>query len=96
MESTANPPGFVSDAGMNADTGIRLPWGFTTRTPGQVADAVVRAVRDNRGEIDVASVTARVVADLANLAPGIAARAGRAIGADDLALQFEERQADKR
>ena len=89
-------PGFVSDAGMNADTGIRLPRGFTTRTPGQVADAVVRAVRENRGEIDVASWTARVVADLANLAPELAARAGRVVGADRLAAQYAERQADKR
>jgi len=38
----------------------------------------------------------RVGADLANLAPGLAERAGRVIGADRLALQFEERQADKR
>ena len=89
-------PGFVSDAGMFADTMISLPRGLTTRTSGQVADAVVRAVVENRGEINVAALTMRLGADLANLAPGLAERAGRAIGADRLALQFEERQADKR
>jgi hypothetical protein len=57
---------------------------------------VVRAIAQNRGEINVAALTMRVGADLANLAPGLAERAGRVIGADRLALQFEERQADKR
>ena len=89
-------PGFVSDAGMFADTKIRLPWGLTTRTPEEVAGAVVRAIVENRGEINVAALTMRVGADIANLAPGLAARAGRLIGADRLALRFEERQADKR
>ena len=89
-------PGFVSDAGMFADTKIRLPRGLTTRTPEQVTEAVVRAVRENRGETDVASLTMRLGADLANLAPALAARAGRIIGADRLARQFEARQADKR
>jgi short-subunit dehydrogenase len=89
-------PGFVSDAGMFADTGITLPWGVTTCTPGQVADAVVRAIVENRGEVDVASLAMRLGADLAGVAPALAARATRALGGDRLARQFEERQADKR
>jgi uncharacterized protein len=89
-------PGFVSAAGMYADTTIKLPRGLTTRTPGQVADAVVRAVVENRGEVNVAALAMRLGADFANLAPALAVRAGRVIGADRLALQFEEQQADKR
>jgi short-subunit dehydrogenase len=89
-------PGFVSAAGMYADTKINLPWGLSTRTPEQVAGAVVRAVVENRGEVNVAALTMRLGADVASLAPALAARASRALGADRLALQFEERQADKR
>ena len=89
-------PGFVSDAGMFADTGITLPWGVTTCTPGQVADAVVRAIAENRGEVSVASLAMRVGADFAGLAPALAARATRALGGERLARQFEERQANKR
>src|ERR1019366_1948387 len=50
-------PGFVSEAGMYADTNIILPRGVTTRTPAQVADALVRAIVENRAEINVASLT---------------------------------------
>jgi len=89
-------PGFVSDSGMLADTGITLPRWLTTRTSAQVADAVVRAIATNRAETDVATLTMRVGAQLANLAPELAARAGRALGATRLAAQFEERQASKR
>jgi uncharacterized protein len=89
-------PGFVREAGMFADTGITLPRGMSTSTPAQVADAVVRAIVANRGEIDVASPLMRFGADFANLAPGIAARAGRIVRADALSLEFEQRQAHKR
>jgi short-subunit dehydrogenase len=89
-------PGFIDDAGMYADTAIKLPRGMSTCTSAQVADAVVRAIVRNRGEIDVASPAMRLGADAANLAPALAARVGRLIGADELALEFERRQADKR
>jgi short-subunit dehydrogenase len=89
-------PGFVSEAGMYATTQIKLPLGVSTRTPEQVAAAVVRAIAEDRGEIDVASVTMRLGADFANFAPGLAARASRALGGERLALEFEQRQVDKR
>lgn len=89
-------PGFVSEAGLFADTGIVLPRGFSTRTPAQVADAVAEAIVRNRGEVSVASLPTRVGADIANLAPGLAMRVARLIRADRLARQFEDRQADKR
>src|SRR4051794_3159185 len=39
-------PGFISEAGMLADSGVRLPRWVGTRTPEQVADAVVRGIED--------------------------------------------------
>ena len=42
-------PGFVREAGMFADTGATLPPGVGTVTPEAVADAVVRAIRQEQG-----------------------------------------------
>jgi short-subunit dehydrogenase len=86
-------PGFVSKAGMFAETGVALPRGLSTRTPEQVADAIVRAILENRGEVEVAALTMRLGADIANLAPGLAARASRVIGGERLALELERRRA---
>ncbi|MGD1051168.1 MAG: SDR family NAD(P)-dependent oxidoreductase [Solirubrobacteraceae bacterium] len=85
-------PGFVSQAGMFAETGVKLPRGLSTRTPEQVADAVVRAILEDRGEIEVAALTMRLGADIANLAPGLAARASRVIGGERLALELERQR----
>ena len=52
-------PGFISDAGMLADSGVRLPRWVGTRTPEQVADAVVRGIEGDRAEIDVAPLSLR-------------------------------------
>ncbi|HLW96443.1 MAG TPA: SDR family NAD(P)-dependent oxidoreductase [Solirubrobacteraceae bacterium] len=89
-------PGFIASAGMYADTAIKLPRGMSAVPMARVIDAIIRAIESDRGEIDVASLPMRVGADVANLAPGLAARVGRVIGASDLALQFEERQSEKR
>jgi short-subunit dehydrogenase len=89
-------PGFVAESGMYATTQVKLPFYVATRSPEQVASAVVAAIRENRAEIDVASLTMRLGADFANLAPTLAARASRALGGERLALEFERRQADKR
>ena len=51
------------------DTGTRLPPGVGTVSPADVADAVVRAIERNRGEIDVAPVGLRAGAKAAGLAP---------------------------
>jgi short-subunit dehydrogenase len=62
-------PGFVRDAGMFADTGATLPFGVATVSPDQVARAVVRAIKSNRAEVDVAPVPLRVGALIGSLAP---------------------------
>ncbi len=89
-------PGFVSDAGMYADTGIKLPPGVGTRTPEQVAAAVVRAVERNRAEIDVAPLLLRAGGVFGGLMPELVARANRLGGAGHVAAEFESAQIGKR
>ena len=62
-------PGFVSDAGMYADSGAKLPRGVGTSKPRAVSDAVVKAITHDRGEIVVAPVAMRFSAAFAGLAP---------------------------
>jgi short-subunit dehydrogenase len=89
-------PGFVSDAGMFADAGVRLPPGVGTRTPAQVAAAVVRAVERNRAEIDVAPLPMRLGAIAGGLAPQLAARVTRLGGGDRIASALASGQRRKR
>lgn len=89
-------PGFVSEAGLFADTGIKLPVYVRTRSPEQVADAVVRAVERNRGDTDVAPFAMRVSGWLAALVPDMVAASGRRLGSIHIADQLAERQRPKR
>ena len=47
-------PGFIREAGMFPESGAKLPRGVGTRTPEDVASAVVEGIEKNRAEIDVA------------------------------------------
>lgn len=78
-------PGFISESGMFAEAEVELPRGVGTRTPEQVAQAVIRAIEHNRAEIDVAPLPLRVGANLAGLAPELAARMSRMMGGDRVA-----------
>jgi short-subunit dehydrogenase len=89
-------PGFVSDAGLFADAGVELPRGVGTRTPEQVADAVVRVIVRDRAEVDVAPLMVRGLTAFASLAPGIAATMGRRMGAEKLSDEMAAAQTDKR
>jgi len=89
-------PGFIREEGMYARTDIVLPRGIGSRTPGQVTDAVIRAIEHDRGEITVAPAVLGLGASLATLAPELAAWASRRGGGERLSLEFEERQADRR
>ena len=89
-------PGFIRDAGFFADTGIELPRGIGTRSPEDVARAVVRAIEHDRGELDVAPLGLRVGAIVAGLAPEVAAGVSRRLGGEAVAREFEEAQRDKR
>lgn len=89
-------PGFVSDAGMFADTGVELPRGVGTSTPEQVADVVAMAVERNRGEVDVAPLPMRLGTAFAGLAPEVSARVARRAGAGKISSEMSESQGQKR
>lgn len=89
-------PGFISDAGMFADSGVKLPPGIGTKTPEEVAAAVVRGIEEDIGEIDVAPLPVRLGAKLAGLAPEISATVTRRLGGDKVAADLVEAQRDRR
>jgi uncharacterized protein len=90
-------PGFIRDAGMFAEAGeIKLPPGVGTRTPEDVARAVVMGLEKNRGEIDVASLMLRFSSTFAGAAPETAARLARLLGSDEVAHQMDAGQRVKR
>lgn len=88
-------PGFVSEAGMFAESGVKLPPGVGTRTPKQVAAAVLRAVERNRAEVDVAPLGLRVGAWVGGVAPGLAATLQRIGGGDRIAEDLASGQRKK-
>jgi uncharacterized protein len=89
-------PGFVREAGMFADAGVRLPRWVGTATPEAVAAAVVRGIEQDRAEIDVAPLRLRVGATLGSLAPVTAGRIQRRLGSAKIASATAEGQRDKR
>ncbi len=96
-------PGFISEAGMFADAQvslaeghIKLPPGVSTRTPEQVAAAVIKAIERNRAELDVAPALVRLGATFAGAAPQLAAVASRLMGSSRIAGEVAEGQRDKR
>ena len=89
-------PGFISDAGMFADSGVRLPPGVGTRTPEQVAAAVLRAVERNRAEVTVAPLTLRLGSDIASFAPTLSAAFQRLAGGAKVARAVSVGQSEKR
>jgi short-subunit dehydrogenase len=89
-------PGFVSDAGLFAESGVRLPPWVGTRTPEQVAAAVVRGIEQERAELDVAPLGLRIGTRIAGLAPITAARVQRRLGSERIADALAEAQRGKR
>ena len=89
-------PGFISEAGLFADAGVKLPPGVGMPSPGAVADALIGAVERNRAEVDVAPVGLRVGARIGGVAPGLAASAIRLARGERIASQLAEGQRDKR
>lgn len=66
-------PGFITGEGMFAarerEHGLRVPAAVGTSTPGQVAHAIVRALRDDRAEILVSPGPVRLLQAFNQLAP---------------------------
>jgi len=89
-------PGFISDAGLYYDSGMQLPKGVGTRTPGQVANAVAAGITKGPAEIDVAPMLLRVGSWLFGIAPSLTTAIQRGLGGDRLAAEVAEGQRSKR
>ena len=89
-------PGFISEAGMYADAEVKLPLGIGTRTPEDVARAVLGAIERNRGEVDVAPLALRAGTTFASLAPDLAGSLARRLGSDEVSRKMADGQSDKR
>ncbi len=79
---TAVAPGYVTEAGMWAAWGLPAPRLGGAVTPGRVARAVLRAVRDNPQEIIVRSTPTRPLHALAALRPELAGQLLKVMGID--------------
>jgi short-subunit dehydrogenase len=86
-------PGFIRDAGMHHDSGVKLPPYVGTKSPDDVARAVIRAIERDRGEIDVAPLGLRVGTAIGAMAPEVAATVQRKLGATKVTDQYEDAQA---
>ncbi|MEA2478490.1 MAG: hypothetical protein QOJ07_412 [Thermoleophilaceae bacterium] len=89
-------PGFISDAGMFADSGVKLRAGVGTRSPDQVARAVVQGIESNRSEIDVAPLTLRAGAWAAGVSQKAVQRVQRIAGGQEMSERLADGQRDKR
>jgi short-subunit dehydrogenase len=89
-------PGFIRDAGLFHDSGGQVPAYVGTKTPEDVAKAVVSAIEDDRAEVVVAPPFLRIGSAVAGLAPDLAARAQRRLGADQIASSVTAGQRAKR
>jgi short-subunit dehydrogenase len=89
-------PGFIRDAGMFAESGGKLPPYIGTKRPLDVARAVVKAIEQNRAELDVAPLPLRAGTILAGLAPGPVGAVQRRLGAAATSARIGSGQTDKR
>jgi short-subunit dehydrogenase len=89
-------PGFIREAGMFDDAGVKLPRGTGTKSPQDVAKATLRAIVRNKGEVDVAPLALKLGATFSGIAPELAATVTRKAGGDEIAAQFEAGQLEKR
>jgi NADP-dependent 3-hydroxy acid dehydrogenase YdfG len=89
-------PGFIRDAGMFADTKVVLPRGAGTRSPEDVAAAVLRAIREDPAELTVASFEQSFGALLAGVSHPLVASIQRLLGGATIAKEIAAAQAHKR
>ncbi len=89
-------PGFIREAGMFHDSGVKSPPGLGTTSPGKVANAVVTAITRDRNEVEPATLRLRLVSAIAYRHPELAARVGRRGGAAKIADDLVAGHAGKR
>jgi short-subunit dehydrogenase len=85
-------PGFIREAGMFANTGVTLPPGIGTRSPQDVAAAVIQAIEHDRAELDVAPLPLRLGTAVSGLAPALSAAVSRRLGSHRIASSVADRQ----
>jgi short-subunit dehydrogenase len=78
-------PGFIRDAGMFANSKTKLPFGVGTRSPQDVADAVVEAIERNQAEVGVAPIPVRLGGAIGAVTPDLFATATRLAGGERVA-----------
>jgi short-subunit dehydrogenase len=78
-------PSGIAEAGMFADTGVKLPFGAGTKKPAHVSAAVVRAIERDVGELDVGTLGERAWGKLGQVAPATMARINDRFGGNDIA-----------
>jgi uncharacterized protein len=89
-------PSFIDEAGMFAESGVKLPPAASTRSPSDVAAAVIRAIERGPAEIMVAPLLLRLGAHLAGLAPAPMAAVSRRLGSYRIQAQLAEAHRTKR
>ena len=89
-------PSFIAEAGMFAESGVKLPPGAPTRTPRDVAAAVVRAIERGPAQVMVAPILLRVGTHLAGLAPAPLAAVSRRFGSYRIQAQLADAHRSKR
>jgi short-subunit dehydrogenase len=89
-------PGFIRDAGMFAESETKLPPFVGTKSPENVADAVVGAIEHDRAEVSVAPFGVRAGAALGGLMPAKVGAIQRRLGAQKIADQMSAGQKAKR
>jgi short-subunit dehydrogenase len=88
-------PGPIRDAGMIADTDVRIPRAGT-RTARAVAKATLKAIDDNIAEVTVAPLALRGATLLGSVAPELTARLNRSTGGLKVMAAISEAQRNKR
>ena len=89
-------PGFISEAGMWAEAGLKLPPGVGLKSPEQVAAAVLRGIERDKAEIDVAPLGLRASGKLGTVAPAAVAAVMRRAGSSELSKALARAQKSKR
>jgi short-subunit dehydrogenase len=89
-------PGTIREAGMYADSGADPIPGLGTGSPQQVADAVVKAIEQNKVEISVAPVQQRFLAHFALATPALSVKIASGDAGQKAAAAVAEGQLDKR
>jgi short-subunit dehydrogenase len=89
-------PGTIREAGMYADTGAKPIAGLGTGSPTEVADAVVKAIEQNKVEIAVAPMRQRFLAHFALTSPGFSIKVASGDSGQKAAAAVVNGQLDKR